>query len=292
MLTAASLMKAIFSIFPKFFDTLSIEELAALVREVGLDTVNMVVRDGYWVTEADLAVAAPAFVKAMATAGIHVHFCAAGFSAQQMIEDETPLKILADNGITAFRMGYFFAEDGETPAVAMDRARGEMEEVATICGRIGIKAVYQVHHGMLIASPSAVFYLTRDLPEEAVGVMLDPGNQGFEGFEEWYRSVPLIGTRLRAIGVKDVTITRNPSEHDKPAKGWKHEWAPIDEGLTNWHALCHALGQINFDGTFIWMPFVEPEDQAANIRIIKREVAYLRGILAEVTSPGGDAFGQ
>lgn len=32
MLTAASLMKAIFSIFPKFFDALSIEELAASMR--------------------------------------------------------------------------------------------------------------------------------------------------------------------------------------------------------------------------------------------------------------------
>jgi sugar phosphate isomerase/epimerase len=157
-----------------------------------------------------------------------------------------------------------------------------MEQVAAVCRNIGIKAVYQVHHGMLVASATAAYHITRDLPDDAVGVMLDPGNQAFEGFEEWCRSVPLLGSRLCAIGVKDVAVTRDPSERESSSKGWKRDWAPIDEGITDWHSLFRALHRIDFDGTLVWMPFIEPEDHAANARIIKREVAYLRGILAGI----------
>ena len=54
-------MRVTFSIFPKFFRHLDRAGLAALVRGAGLDTTNLVVRDGYWVTPARLATEAPAF---------------------------------------------------------------------------------------------------------------------------------------------------------------------------------------------------------------------------------------
>ncbi|MGB2823684.1 MAG: hypothetical protein WBF17_22070, partial [Phycisphaerae bacterium] len=103
-------MKATFSVFPKFYKHLSVEELVALVREVGLDTTNLVVREGYWVEPYSLARDVPAFVKAMQAAGVRVTFAMAGFSPDEIVFDPTPLKVFADNGITEFRMGYFRIE--------------------------------------------------------------------------------------------------------------------------------------------------------------------------------------
>ena len=40
-------MKAILSIFPKFYKHLDVHGLATLVREVGLDTTNVIIRDGF-----------------------------------------------------------------------------------------------------------------------------------------------------------------------------------------------------------------------------------------------------
>ena len=48
-------MNATFSLFPKFYKHLSAEQLAELVREVGLDTTNLVVREGYWADPYNLA---------------------------------------------------------------------------------------------------------------------------------------------------------------------------------------------------------------------------------------------
>lgn len=55
--------------------------LAAMVREAGKDTTNAVVRDGYWVSPANIACELPAFVSAMRDEGIGFRFATTGFSA-------------------------------------------------------------------------------------------------------------------------------------------------------------------------------------------------------------------
>jgi len=275
-------VKATFSIFPKFYKHLDVRGLAALVRDVGLDTTNAVIRDGYWVTPGGLAEEMPAFVRAMDAEGVKVTFCTAGYSAAQVIADDTPLKVLADCGITAFRMGYFRpGRDVDIPA-AMDAARAEMEQVAAVCERVGIRAVYQVHHGTLVPTATGAYYLVRGLPPAHVGVMLDPGNQAFEGFEKWQRSARMLGAHFCAVGVKDVAWSREPAGPDDEAKGWRRTWATLDEGVTNWHDVVRAAKSVDFDGTFVWMPFYDEGDPDEMTRKLQREVAYLRKVVAEV----------
>ncbi|HUS90928.1 MAG TPA: TIM barrel protein, partial [Phycisphaerae bacterium] len=117
---------------------------------------------------------------------------------------------------------------------------------------------------------------------EHVGVMLDPGNQNFEGYERPELSVGLLGEYLRAVGVKDTAIERDPARSGEEAKGWRRTWATLDEGETNWHALARALHAADFRGHFVWMPFYDELDPAAMTAKLQREVAYLRKVLAEV----------
>ncbi len=274
-------MNASFSLFPKFYKSLSVQELAELVRTVGLDTVNLTIRKGYWCQPDSLRDDVPAFVKAMEQAGVGIHFCTAGFSAEQIIEDSDPLKVLADNGITAFRMGYFRGRPDDV-GVALDEAHQQMQQVAKICGGIGIRCVYQVHHGTLIPSATGAHYLTRGLPAEAIGIMLDPGNQAFEGFEKWGRSAKLLGDRLVAIGVKDAAYTRDYLSADGERKGWSLGWAPLYEGVTDWYDLVRSLKEIDFDGTFVWMPFYHEKDNEKMTEVLTKEAAYLRRVVSDV----------
>lgn len=275
-------MNATFSIFPKFYRHLSAPELAEMVKAVGLDTTNLAIRKGYWVSPDDLAHDVPAFVAAMAAAGLEVRFATAGFSAEQVLADETPLKVLADSGIRDFRMGYFGVADDD-PAASLAEARAKMEQVARVCERVGIRAVYQVHHGTLIPTATGAYYLVKDLPPSAVGVMLDPGNQAFEGFERWGRSARLLGRHLAAIGVKDVAIGRDFARLGEPDKGWTRNWAVCGEGVTNWYELVEALAAIDFVGTFVWMPFYDADQPDRMTAKLAGEVAYLRRVVAEVT---------
>src|SRR5688500_13802634 len=54
----------IFSIFPKFLAHLTVPQLAAAVREAGLDTTNLVVRDGYWMSRSNFHDALQKFMSA------------------------------------------------------------------------------------------------------------------------------------------------------------------------------------------------------------------------------------
>jgi sugar phosphate isomerase/epimerase len=274
-------MRIVFSLFPKFYKHLDARGLAALVREVGLDTANLVIRDGYWVGEKDLAREVPAFVRAMRAEGLEVRFATAGFSPEQLAGDATPLKVLADSGIREFRMSYFRPQGGDVRA-AFAEARRKLEQMALLCEQAGVRAVYQVHHGTLIASASAAWLVVQGLPARYIGVELDPGNQSFEGMEDWGRSARLLAEYCVAVGVKDTCLARDPAAAGEPGKGWRRSWAPCDEGIVNWHDVVRGLKAIDFAGTFVFMPFYDENDLAAMTAKLKREVVYIRRVVAEV----------
>lgn len=274
-------MNVRWSLFPKSFPHLDPHGLAGLVREVGLDTTNLVIREGYWVSPANLAAELPRFLRAMRAEGLDIRFATAGFSPEELFADDTPLALLADAGIAEFRMGYFSDDKRTDPRGALHRARTAMERLAALCERRGIRAVYQVHHNTLVPGPSAAYALVRGLPCRFVGVELDAGNQSHEGFENWGVASRLLGEYLVALGVKDSCLVRDPARAGEPSKGWRRSWCPLDEGVTNWHDVVRAFRAVGFDGTFVFMPFYDVDDPAAITPKLKREVAYLRRVVAE-----------
>lgn len=276
-------MKIIWSLFPKFYRHLSPEQLAELVGQVGLDTTTVVIREGYWVTYDRLATELPAFCKAIRKAGLEVHWATTGLMPELLLRDDTALRILADNGLREFRMGQWHYERGPDVRDKLAAARAEMEQLAGLCGRHGLRCVHQLHHNTLVAAPSGIYELVRGLPSESVGVAIDPGNQAYDGMENWHRSAHLLGEYLCGMGVKDTAVVRDAARADEPDKGWRREWATLHEGVTNWHEAIAALDEIGFDGTFVFMPFYNPDDPEETTRKLRREVEYLRGVVASVT---------
>jgi sugar phosphate isomerase/epimerase len=272
-------VKITYSLFPKFYSSLDVRALAALVRGCGLDAVNAVVREGYWVEPASLAEDLPAFTEAMRAEGVGVPFATTGLSADDIIRDDTPLRVMADAGIRDFRTGYF-REEGGDPRASLASAREKLTQLAPLCEKAGVRAVYQLHHGTLVPGPSAAWPLVEGLPPEAIGVELDPGNQALEGLENWGRSCRLLGEYVAALAVKDVRTSRDESRAEEPGKGWRKSWVPVYEGETNWHDVTRALAAIQFEGTFVFMPFYDQNDPDAMTRKLKREVAYLRKVVA------------
>ncbi len=274
-----------YSIFPKFLQSLTARELASAVREVGLDTTNLVIRDGYWVSKKALAAQLPAFLEVMRGEGLTVRFATAGFSVDELQADETPLALLREHGIAEFRMDYFQSPTANVRG-ALDDARRKMAVLAGLCEKHGVRAVYQVHHGTLIPGATGAYHLVNGLDPRFVGVELDPGNQTHEGMEDWARSAHLLGEYLVALGVKDSRQHREPSRGDEPNKGWSRWWCPIDEGVVNWHSVMGALKSVGFSGTLVFMPFYEPHNVFAQLETLKREVAYLRGVEVAIQNRG------
>ncbi len=275
-------MQIAWSLFPKFFSHLSLPALAELVREVGLDTTNLVVRDGFQVTPEYMAEELPLFLRVMRREGLEIRFATTDYSAEALLEKPETLTVLADAGIRDFRMGHFPDLGGDVRE-ALRQAREQLERLVPLCERAGIRAVTQLHNNTLIASPGMAYHLFADLPPEWIGLELDPGNQSFDGHEEWSRSARLLGSTLVAVGVKDTGVIRDMGLSESPNKGWARYWTPIDNGVTDWHEVVRALQGIDFAGTFVFMPFYAPDDPAEMRRRLREEVAYLRNIVAEIS---------
>lgn len=282
-------MNATLSLSPKLYKHLAVEELAEFVRELGLAAVNMIVREGFWVDPENLARDAAAFVKAMETAGVEAAFAEAAYSPDQICFDPTPLNVLADNGIAQFRMGYFKIENADV-RTSFVVARHKLATMVDLCAEAKVRAVYQVHHGSLVPSASSAFGLVNGLDAEWVGVELDAGNQAFEGYERWELSVGLLGEYLRAIGVRDTAVSREPSRAGEPDKGWQRSWAPLDEGQTNWREAAGALAAADFEGRLVLAPLYDPDDHEARTEKLKRDIAYLRKVIADAEETTRDAM--
>ena len=270
-------MRAVWSLFPKLYREYSVPQLAELVREAGLDTTNVVVRKSYPVEEDTLARSLPQFIREAQSAGLRVSCASTTLTPDAICEEESPLKVLADCGIEEFRMGWFPKAEGDV-GKAIQSAKADMDRVAEAAKKYRVRAIYQVHHNTLITSPSAALNLVKGLPAEWIGVELDPGNQSFQGFEPWDFSVGLLGDYCAWLAVKDTVTWQEKSKIKDPDKGWRRTFAPISEGVTNWHRVVEALSANQFDGALVFMPFYDEQDHAARTKKLKAEVEYLNGI--------------
>lgn len=263
-----------FSMFPKLLAHLKVDGLAETVRRVGLDTVNVVVRDGFWVTPGGLADELPRFLAALRRHGIVPTFATACFDIDAILADDRMVAILAEHGLRQFRTGYLQA--GTDPRAAMVAARTRFERLAAMGERRGIQAVYQLHHGTLLPTASLAATLVAGLDPRWIGIEPDAGNQTFEGFEDWDRCLRLLGSHCTAFAVKDTAPYQERSRAAEPGKGWRRRWVSCREGVTDFQAAFRALQTIGFHGPIVLQPFYHEQDPAAFQATLTDEVAYLR----------------
>lgn len=277
-------MKILYSLFPKLFKGVSLEELADILKETGFEAVDLLIREGYWVDFENMATESERFINFMNKKGIKVEFSTAGFSPEMLCENQEPLRILSELGIKSFRMSYLSYDEKDDFFSALEKGREQMQKMAELCAKFNIKAVYQIHHGphQLIHHSMAALYVVKDLPHEYIGIMPDAGNQFFEAHENWHRAIITLNKYMGAFGVKDGKYVYVPEEKNSPTKGWKKEFAPCQEGVNNWYDIISALKEINFDGVLNFQPFYHGNDRDKLIATLKEELSYIKSVVEYV----------
>lgn len=277
-------MNIVYSLFPKFLKEMDLAQLAEVLKECRFDAVDLLVRDGYWVESENIISGSEKFKKFMLNKGLRVDFATTGYSPDELLKDETPLKVLAHLGIKSFRMAYFKYNEKDDFLSALDKAHLKMLQMEELCAKYEIKAVYQIHHGynQLIHHSLAALNVVKGLSSRFVGIMPDPGNQFREAHENWRRAILTLGPYVAAIGVKDGKYEYNPEQKNSESKGWTKVFAPCQEGVNNWYDIVNALYDVNFDGIFNFQPFYHENDSAELVSVLKDEVSYIRNVVKDV----------
>ena len=138
--------------------------------------------------------------------------------------------------------------------------------------RYGVRALVETHHKTITPSASLTHRLVSGFDPEHVGVLFDPGNMVFEGFEDYRMGLELLGPYLAHVHLKNARYA--------PHKDgvWRPVWSPLEAGVVDFRAFLAALRGVGYDGWLVLEDFsgARPSGEA-----LRHNLAFVRGLLAD-----------
>lgn len=268
-------------VFPKRFQPLSAVELARTLRDIGFDGVDVMVREGYWVTEATIERSLPEFVKVLHDFGLSTTNATTDFLDATSPLVERGVACLAEHGIRQYRLRGFAYRGGGTFWEDFNAARRTLSRFEKLGEKYGIRAFLQTHGGTLHASATTTAFLVEGFNPAFIGVHHDPGNMICqEGYETWEKGFDALGKHLCMVGVKNAGTFHTPHEKDSRLR-WKTAWTTLAEGQVDWREVLQILRQRHFDGPLCMHNFYEKQLDELIVQT-RRDLEFLRALLAEV----------
>ena len=128
-----------------------------------------------------------------------------------------------------------------------EETKKALEEIVKIVKKYDAKVLIETHMNMITASASATYRLVSNFDPNHVGVIFDPGNMVFEGFENYKQGIQLLGKYLAHVHVKNYQWHIKETTLDGMII-----WAPkpclLWEGVANLKQFAEDLKQSGYDG--------------------------------------------
>lgn len=141
-----------------------------------------------------------------------------------------------------------------------------VREVERQARETGVTALLELHMGNIMPSAGLAHRIVSNFDPEHVGVIYDPGNMVYEGYEQWKMGMELLGEYLRHVHVKNSAWVRDREG------GWRAEAAQLEEGIVDWRRIVEDLRTIGYDGYLSLEDFTERDTVAK----MKRDLEYLK----------------
>ncbi len=159
-----------------------------------------------------------------------------------------------------------------------EQAKAYLKKAEALCKKYRIKGLVEIHHGTLAASASGARRLVEDLDPRFIGVLFDPGNSVYEGFENYRMSLEILGPYLAHVHVKNAEWKVKGTSEDGSAI-WQCDWAGLREGMVPWKQVIADLVAVGYDGYLGVEDFSKQFPDSADM--LTHFAEYTRGILAE-----------
>ncbi|MEP4077061.1 sugar phosphate isomerase/epimerase family protein [Haloferula sp.] len=220
-------------LFEKPVQTLSYDEIGEELAGMGVDGIEATIRKNGHILPENAAKEIPGMIKALAKSGLHQVIATTDITTADKKTEEF-LKVLKDNGITSYRMGYFrYAKNGNP----MDQVGGYREELNTLAElneKLGMQGLYQIHSG-----PSFVGSLVWDLVgmlkgvnPDALGIAYDLRHTRNDTGSSWKQAAAVAKDHVRSLYIKDAKWSGERSD--------KRVNVPLDTGFVNQEIFDHV----------------------------------------------------
>ena len=275
---AASPNKLKVAIFSKHLQFVKGDDLARTAAEIGFDAIDITVRKGGHIEPERVRQELPGLVATIRKHDLDVPMITTDIADTTTPFTEDILRTIADLGIRYYRWGGF-KYDGKTPIVAqLEALRPGVAKLAALNSQHNACAMYHTHSGVNLVGASFwdLHTLLDGFDPNAVAVNFDIGHATVEGgLGGWINNFRVTSDHLRGIAVKDFLWS-------KDAKGnWQPQWKPLGEGMVRFPEFFGMVAASGFNGPLQMHFEYEMGGQPETIAFMKRDLALLRGYLAQ-----------
>lgn len=192
--------------FTKMFQSLSYEELAQMVADLGFDGIEGTIRPGGHIEPEAVPDELPKMVAALQAKGCALTIMASGINQVSKAQrTEEVLRTAAALGVKHYRMSYLKYDLKQPLKPQLANFKAQLKDLAALNKEIGIQALYQNHAGSTTVGAAIwdMCELIEDLPRDAIALAFDIRHAVVEAGYAWpinaARAMPLAG----AVYVKD-----------------------------------------------------------------------------------------
>ncbi len=191
--------------FCKPFQSLTYDELADRMAELGFDGIEATIRNGGHIKPAQAKDELPKMVEALRKRGLEITVMASSINRADQPHAEDTLRTAAALGVKRYRMAYFRYDLNRPVVDQLDELRPVLKDLAALNRELGIAAVYQNHAGTKnVGAPLWDLHsLIRDYPVDQIGAAFDIRHAAVEGGLCWPVHFNLMRPHLGIVYVKD-----------------------------------------------------------------------------------------
>lgn len=260
-------------VFTKPLQSLSFDELAERIAELGFDGLEAPIRVGGHIEPEAVPDQLPAMVEALKKRGLKITVMTSSINDPDDPLTKSVLATASKLGIRRYRMQYL-RYDPQTPIQKqLDEWRPRLRDLAAMNRQFGITAVYQNHagDGMLGSDLWDLQRVLDGIPVKQIGVAYDIRHATVEGGMSWPVTFRMIRPHIDTVYVKDFVWDKA-----KPTN------VPLGEGRIN-PSFFRMLADTGFTGPISlheeYLDHRKPELVPRHLEAIRRDFTTLKNLL-------------
>jgi sugar phosphate isomerase/epimerase len=192
-------------VFTKPFNSLSFDELADRVAEIGFDGIEAPIRAGGHIEPVEVEEKLPQLVEALSKRDLEITVMTTDVNDPNDPITTRVLRTAATLGIKRYRMKYFKYDFSRSVLDQIEQWRPQLRDLAALNHDFGIQALYQNHSGSnyLGAALWDVKLALEGIPSQDIGVAYDIRHATAEGGMSWPATFNMIRPIVETVYVKD-----------------------------------------------------------------------------------------
>jgi sugar phosphate isomerase/epimerase len=260
-------------IFTKPFNSLTFDELADRIAELGFDGVEAPIREGGHIEPVNVPEELPKLVEALRKRNLEVTVMTSSINDPNDPLTEKVLKTASELGVRRYRMKYFKYDFKEPILNQIEEWRPRVKDLAAMNKEFGITAVYQNHAGRNYVGASLwdLRRLLEGIAVNEIGVAYDIRHATVEAGMSWPVTFHMIRPHIETVYVKDFVWD-----------GAKPKNVPLGDGQIS-ADFFQMLKKSNFDGPISlheeYLDHRKPELVPTHLAAIKQDFATLQELL-------------